>query len=422
MASATFLTACPASRSRVFQGILCRRKRRGVRYMSAGADCREEERRPDGPIFPGPMPSITTKPALEHFECLDAMSHVFVSYKRGDESRVARLVHALEQSGISVWWDRELSGGDNWRAKIHAALDGATCVVVVWTNASVSPLGGGFVLDEAARASARGCLIPVLMDEVAPPLGFGEVQAINLIRWRGSKRDPFFKDLLAAVEAKMAGRPVPPAQGPMRQFLRRVTYGGIASSLALVAGAFQTNSFKLQDKLCSLSWAQPGLSDACGSMGIGNTPTKAERLAWRALVVGDCSALRFHIRSFPAGAYRSRAEALVLARTVRQEESIVPSEQRIDLFVGLDSTPVDSERAAREAAMKRGMDDAAVQCRRLTATVGALFEYRDAQVDAVHWNCLRMNGGWMCGFRGQAICIVGERRRLEVETCDEEKR
>lgn len=92
----------------------------------------------------------------------------------------------------------------------RCALDAAGSVVVVWTHESVGP-AGDFVRDEAAQAKRRGVLVPVLLDAVSPPLGFGEVQAINLSAWKGKTTDPFFGDLCAAVTAKLEGRPVPPA-------------------------------------------------------------------------------------------------------------------------------------------------------------------------------------------------------------------
>jgi hypothetical protein len=85
-------------------------------------------------------------------------------------------------------------------------------VIVVWTRESVGP-AGDFVRDEARRAKGRGVLVPVKLDKIDPPLGFGEIQAIDLTHWKGSSRDPFFQDLVAAVTAKLEGRPVPPGEG-----------------------------------------------------------------------------------------------------------------------------------------------------------------------------------------------------------------
>ena len=106
------------------------------------------------------------------------MTDVFVSYKRDDEVRVGRLVKALQKQGLSIWWDRELPGGEQWRAKLEAALAQAKCAVVVWTRASTGA-DGGFVKDEAARAARRQILVPVTLDKVEPPLGFGELQAVD---------------------------------------------------------------------------------------------------------------------------------------------------------------------------------------------------------------------------------------------------
>jgi TIR domain len=86
------------------------------------------------------------------------MNEVFVSYKREDEPRVARLVRALEGARFSVWWDRGLPGGESWRAQIEAALDAAKCVVVVWSRDSVGPAGNVGGARHLSRATHLGPL------------------------------------------------------------------------------------------------------------------------------------------------------------------------------------------------------------------------------------------------------------------------
>ena len=117
------------------------------------------------------------------------MAHVMVSYKREDEPRVAVLVRALRANGLEIWWDQALPGGEAWRENIQGAIDQAGCVVVVWSHGSTGP-DGGFVRDEATRAKARSILVPVAFDNVMPPLGFGELQAIDLKHWKGGAKDP----------------------------------------------------------------------------------------------------------------------------------------------------------------------------------------------------------------------------------------
>ncbi len=126
------------------------------------------------------------------------MSDVFVSYKAEDRRRIKPLVEALQAEGLSVWWDEHLGAGDAWRETIERQLDSARCVLVVWSKRSVAP-EGRFVRDEATRAQRRGVYVPVLIDTVEPPLGFGESQAVSLRGWRGSRSDPRFTGILGTV-------------------------------------------------------------------------------------------------------------------------------------------------------------------------------------------------------------------------------
>ena len=122
------------------------------------------------------------------------MADVFVSYKAEDRHRVRPLVTALEKDGFSIWWDAHLGAGQEWRDRIASELDAAKSVVVAWSEGSVGPLGR-FVRDEAGRALRRGVYVPVKLDPVDPPLGFGETQAVSLIGWSGRRSAPCQKDL-----------------------------------------------------------------------------------------------------------------------------------------------------------------------------------------------------------------------------------
>jgi hypothetical protein len=107
---------------------------------------------------------------------------VFVSYKSEDRERLRPLVEALETEGFDVWWDARIEAGVAWRDSIEQQLESALCVVVAWTERSVGP-EGRFVRDEAGRALSRGAYLPVLLDAVRLPIGFGEVQALSLVGW-----------------------------------------------------------------------------------------------------------------------------------------------------------------------------------------------------------------------------------------------
>jgi len=163
------------------------------------------------------------------------MSDVFVSYKSEDRARVAPLVAALEADGLSVWWDAHIGGGADWREAIQEHLDAARCVIVAWSTGALGP-DGRFVRDEASRAQRRGAYLPVRIDPVEPPLGFGETQALDLVGWRGDPKDARCQALLAAARAMVEGKPH--IQGVTAVVARRVDRRAlIAGGGVLAAGA-----------------------------------------------------------------------------------------------------------------------------------------------------------------------------------------
>src|SRR5574337_157481 len=56
------------------------------------------------------------------------MADVFVSYARADKARVAPLVAAMEAKGWSVWWDPEISPGQEFDNQIDSELVAAKAV------------------------------------------------------------------------------------------------------------------------------------------------------------------------------------------------------------------------------------------------------------------------------------------------------
>src|SRR5215475_1842717 len=110
------------------------------------------------------------------------MSDIFVSYASEDRNRVLPLVNGLEKTGWSTFWDRVIPAGKTWRQVIGSELRVCRSVVVVWTENSVT---SEWVLEEAETGKRRLILVPVLLDNVEPPFGFGSIQYANLTMWNG---------------------------------------------------------------------------------------------------------------------------------------------------------------------------------------------------------------------------------------------
>ena len=166
---------------------------------------------------------------------------VFLSYKAEDRARLTTLVAALEAEGFSLWWDAHIGGGSNWQADIEQHLDAACCVLVVWTRGSVGP-DGQFVRDEARRAQKRGAYLPILLDAVEPPLGFGEIQALPLKGWRGDREDPRFRNLVENLHRRIGSEPrvsQPIAKQWYRPTRRAILLGGgVTIAAAAAAGGW----------------------------------------------------------------------------------------------------------------------------------------------------------------------------------------
>jgi hypothetical protein len=125
------------------------------------------------------------------------MASVFLSYDHEDSARAAPLAAALETSGHSVWWDRQIHGGAEYNSAIEDAVERSDAVIVLWSQKSVR---SAWVRDEAAEGRDAGKLVPVLIDAVKPPMGFRQYQTIDLAGWSGGKRIPRLADILQAID------------------------------------------------------------------------------------------------------------------------------------------------------------------------------------------------------------------------------
>lgn len=337
------------------------------------------------------------------------MSDIFLSYKREDEPKAGKLVAALEAEGLSVWWDRGLPGGEEWRANIEKALNAAKVVVVLWTHASVDGEAGRFVRDEASRAYGRKILVPVLGERVSPPLGFGEVQAIDLVHWRGSRGDPFFKDLVAAIRAKIEGRDVPPAKGPAIRLYRRLQAAGGATALLAAIAGFGMNALGVQDQVCRVPVGQPFISDTCGALGLGHVPNREDRTDWAAREVGNCEVLR-RIASDDDHFYRSAAADMINGASVERASAFTPHPREARNYLRTAERPHPNEAAARADALVRAETDA----REVTCAPREFERLDGVSITPARYDCRPdPRGGHVCALDYVAQCQISERALVE---------
>jgi len=115
------------------------------------------------------------------------LADIFVSYSRQDKAQVAPLVASLEAEGWSVWWDPEITPGEEFDALISRELEGARSLVVVWSPNSVD---SRWVRGEARDAADRGVLVPVRLGKAKLPIDFRAVHTTDLDDWARIARAP----------------------------------------------------------------------------------------------------------------------------------------------------------------------------------------------------------------------------------------
>jgi hypothetical protein len=138
------------------------------------------------------------------------MSDIFISYHNADRPGAQMLAQALGGCGWSIFWDRKIPVGKTWPETIGRELDDARCVVVLWSKTSIK---SDWVREEAEHAKHRGVLIPVLIDNVLPPIGFRTIQAADLVDWYATKPTESFRSLISDIAGLIGRPPKEPEEG-----------------------------------------------------------------------------------------------------------------------------------------------------------------------------------------------------------------
>jgi tetratricopeptide (TPR) repeat protein len=137
------------------------------------------------------------------------MAKLFLSYSRKDSQRAQHFAEWLQREGYVVWRDDDdLAGGVSFSAEIEKALDDCDAVLVLWSAAAVQ---SAWVRDEASWGRDSGKLIPLSLDGTKSPLGFRQLQTIDLSKWKGLGAPPDYDKIRRAI-ARVAGRALPLAE------------------------------------------------------------------------------------------------------------------------------------------------------------------------------------------------------------------
>jgi hypothetical protein len=166
---------------------------------------------------------------------------VFISYAREDRELAGHLAHAIEAQGLKVWWDRHIRGGDAFADIIADQLEHARVALVLWSEASVRST---FVRDESSRALEVGKLLPVRIAPVTLPLGFGQIQTLDLLDWDGDEEAVAIKALVDEIARRLSlppGKPrsndeIPARPSIMRRWRRPLIAIAVATALGGTGG------------------------------------------------------------------------------------------------------------------------------------------------------------------------------------------
>ena len=248
------------------------------------------------------------------------------------------------------------------------------------------------------------------------PLGFDEVQYVDLIGWRGGRGNIFFKDLVAACRAKIDGMDAPKPKGPLYRTWKRISTGTLSTAGLAALAAFSADIASVQDQVCSVRLAQPGLSDMCGGWGLGNKPTKSEREAYESLEPGNCEALRDYVRRFSKSPLAEEADRLANNPVVTREESWSPVVTPVRLYVSEMDDAFPTEATAREKAEAAAQLSAERACKGFGAATET-YRYVAAKPVAQEWDCSEYRNGFSCAFDGEASCELEVKKIMETSVC-----
>lgn len=135
------------------------------------------------------------------------MADIFLSYARRDREVAEKVKAALEEAGLSVFFDVEgLDGGDVFPDVLDREVKSAGAVISLWSQHSLSR---PWVKQECSIGLKRRCLIPLTIEalgELDVPVAFEGVQQIDFTGFHGRTDTSEWHRLMRSL-SRTLGRP-----------------------------------------------------------------------------------------------------------------------------------------------------------------------------------------------------------------------
>lgn len=125
---------------------------------------------------------------------------VFLCHADEDKIVVRKIAHRLLSDGYMIWFDEiHLIAGANWKREIEMAIERCDYIIIFMSQNSFSKTGYvqreiRFALEQQElRPLGKRFIIPILLDNVSPPLELSNIQ------WLKVSQDDWYKKLCIAL-------------------------------------------------------------------------------------------------------------------------------------------------------------------------------------------------------------------------------